>query len=191
MHILEWILIGLGLSMDAGAVSVCKGLAVGKAKPGQCLVAGAYFGGFQALMPAIGYALGSTFAGFIDRYDHWVTFILLALIGGNMLRESFSKEEECVNACFGPRAMLPLAVATSIDALAVGVSFSFYMNWVDLLLAVATIGMITLVVSAVAVRIGAAFGARYKHVAERVGGIILILMGTKMLLEGLGFWPFG
>lgn len=191
MNILEWALIGLGLSMDAAAVSVCKGLAAGRAKLGHCLLAGAYFGGFQALMPAVGYALGSTFANFIDTYDHWITFVLLAVIGGNMVRESFGKEEECACGSFAPMVMLPMAVATSIDALAVGVSFSFYMTWTELLLAVAIIGGITLVVSAAAVKLGSVFGARYKHVAERVGGIILILMGLKMLLEGLGYWPLG
>lgn len=190
MNVLEWILIGLGLSMDAAAVSICKGLAVKKVKGSQCLAAGVYFGGFQAMMPAIGYALGSTFTGFIDRYDHWVTFVLLALIGGNMLRESFDKDEETTCASFAPRTMLPLAVATSIDALAVGVSFSFYMSWLQMLVAVAIIGIITLIISALAVRLGAVFGARYKHVAERVGGCILILLGLKMLLDGLGVWPF-
>ncbi len=190
MNLLEWILIGLGLSMDAAAVSVCKGLAAGKAKNSQCLLAGLYFGGFQALMPAIGYALGRTFADLIDRYAHWVAFGLLLFIGGNMLRESFSKEENCQSCSFSPAAMLPLAVATSIDALAVGVSFSFYMDWLQLLLAVAVIGVITLVVSAVAVRLGSLFGAKNSHLAERVGGIILMLIGVKILLEGLGVLAF-
>ncbi len=190
MSIWEMILIALGLSMDAAAVSICKGLATGKVRLRHCLIAGGYFGGFQALMPAIGYALGSTFAHFIDRYDHWIAFVLLALIGGNMLRESFSKEEECANASFGFGAMLPMAIATSIDALAVGVSYALYLNWLQMLLAVLLIGVITFVVSAVAVRIGAAFGARFKKPAERLGGIILILLGLKFLLEGLAIWPF-
>ena len=124
MGIWELILIAIGLSMDAAAVSICKGLATGGVRLRHCLTAGAYFGLFQALMPSIGYALGSTFAHLIDRYDHWIAFILLALIGGNMLRETFGAEEEQSNASFGFAAMLPLAIATSIDALAVGVSFS-------------------------------------------------------------------
>ncbi|MBQ4613264.1 MAG: manganese efflux pump [Clostridia bacterium] len=188
MSFIELLLIGLGLSMDAAAVSICKGLAAGRAKARHCLIAGVYFGGFQALMPLIGYALGRTFADFINRYDHWVAFVLLVLIGGNMLRESFQKEEECCNACFGAAAMLPLAIATSIDALAVGVSYSFYLNWAQLWMAIAAIGVITFAVSAAAVKIGSVFGARYKTASERLGGIILILMGIKILLEGLGFW---
>lgn len=186
MNVWEWVLIGFSLSMDAAAVSICKGLAACRTTPKHCLIAGLYFGGFQALMPAVGYALGSTFAGFIDKYAGWVAFILLTLIGANMVRESFSKEEACVTDSFTPAAMLPLAVATSIDALAVGVSFSFYMTWLQLLAAVAVIGGITLVVAAVAVKLGSVFGAKYKHAAERLGGIILILLGIKFLLEALG-----
>ena len=188
MSFIELLLIGLGLSMDAAAVSICKGLAAGQAKSRHCLVAGAYFGGFQALMPLIGYALGRTFANYINRYDHWIAFILLVIIGGNMLRESFGKDEECTSACFSPAAMLPLAIATSIDALAVGVSYSFYLDWGELWLAIAAIGVITFIMSAIAVKLGSIFGARHKTFAERLGGVILILMGTKILLEGLGFW---
>ncbi len=188
MGIIELILIGLGLSMDAAAVSICKGLAAGQAKLRHCVTAGVYFGGFQALMPFIGYALGRTFADYINRYDHWIAFILLVIIGGNMLRESFGKEEECACANFGPSAMLPMAIATSIDALAVGVSYSFYLNWGQLWLAIGAIGVITFVMSAIAVKLGSVFGARHKTFAERLGGVILILMGTKILLEGLGFW---
>ena len=188
MSFIELLLIGLGLSMDAAAVSICKGLAAGQAKSRHCRVAGAYFGGFQALMPLIGYALGRTFANYINRYDHWIAFILLVIIGGNMLRESFGKDEECTSACFSPAAMLPLAIATSIDALAVGVSYSFYLDWGELWLAIAAIGVITFIMSAIAVKLGSIFGARHKTFAERLGGVILILMGTKILLEGLGFW---
>ena len=188
MSFIELLLIGIGLSMDAAAVSICKGLAAGDAKTRHCLIAGAYFGGFQALMPLIGYALGRTFADYINRYDHWIAFVLLVIIGGNMLRESFQKEEECGCGSFGPAAMLPLAVATSIDALAVGVSYSFYLDWGGLWVAIAAIGVITLIVSAVAVKLGSVFGARHKTFAERLGGCILILMGLKILLEGLGFW---
>ncbi|MBQ8683911.1 MAG: manganese efflux pump [Clostridia bacterium] len=191
MPVLDWILIGVALSMDAAAVSMCKGLATGRVKPRHCLVAGGYFGFFQGLMPAIGYCLGYTFAGFITRYAHWVAFILLALIGANMLRESFSDEEACQSCSFSPATMLPLAVATSIDALAVGVSFAVEgMTWMQMLTAVAIIGCITLVISAVAVWIGSLFGTGKSHVAERVGGTILVLIGLKILLEGLGCWPF-
>lgn len=184
MNILNVIMIGIGLAMDAAAVSLCKGLAVGRAKPRHCLIAGAYFGVFQGLMPAIGYALGRTFAEFINAFDHWVAFALLALIGVNMLWESFG-EEECQSCSFAPMVMLPMAVATSIDALAVGVTFSFDMSWLQLLVAVAMIAVITCVISAVAVRLGSLLGARYGKLAERAGGCVLMLMGLKILLEGL------
>ena len=190
MDIIETILIGIGLAMDACAVSICKGLAAGRARLSQCAVTGVWFGGFQMLMPTIGYFLGRTFADRIDKYDHWIAFILLALIGANMLRESFGKDEESTSASFGFAAMLPLAVATSIDALAVGVSFSFYLDRAGLLLAVGLIGAITFIISAVSVKLGSVFGARHKQIAERVGGCILILIGIKILLEGLGRWPF-
>ncbi len=188
MNILNVILIGIGLAMDAAAVSLCKGLAVGKAKLRHCLIAGAYFGVFQGAMPAIGYALGRTFADFINAFDHWVAFVLLALIGANMLKESFGEEEcgQCQSSSFAPAVMLPMAVATSIDALAVGVTFSFDMNGMELLLAVAIIAVITCAVSAAAVRLGSLLGARFGSFAERAGGIVLILMGVKILLEGLG-----
>ena len=187
MNLFNVLLIGIGLAMDAAAVSLCKGLAVGKAKMRHCVLAGAYFGVFQGLMPAIGYALGRTFAEFVNAFDHWVAFILLALIGANMLKESFEEEcGECQSASFAPAVMLPMAVATSIDALAVGVTFSFDMNWVELLMAVAIIAAVTFAISAVAVRLGSLLGARFGDWAERAGGIVLILMGVKILLEGLG-----
>ena len=188
MNVLNVLMIGIGLAMDAAAVSLCKGLAVGKAKLHHCLLAGAYFGVFQGVMPAIGYALGRTFADFINAFDHWVAFVLLALIGANMLKESFGEEEcgECQSASFAPAVMLPMAVATSIDALAVGVAFSFDMNWLELLMAVAIIAAVTLAISAVAVRLGSLLGAHFGSWAERAGGTVLILMGVKILLEGLG-----
>ena len=189
MNLFNVLLIGIGLAMDAAAVSLCKGLAVGKAKLHHCVIAGAYFGIFQGAMPAIGYALGRTFADFINAFDHWVAFVLLALIGANMLKESFEKEDaccECQSASFAPAIMLPMAVATSIDALAVGVTFSFDMGWLELLLAVAIIAAVTFVLSAVAVRLGSLLGDRFGSWAERAGGIVLILMGVKILLEGLG-----
>lgn len=190
MSIIELLLIGVGLAMDACAVSVCKGLAAGQVKPRHCLLAGVYFGGFQMLMPLIGYALGRSFSALIDAYDHWISFVLLALIGANMLRESFDRDNGPGNASFRPTVMLPLAVATSIDALAVGVSFSFYLSWGWLFIALGLIGGITFVLSAAAVKIGSVFGAKHKTAAERIGGGILILIGVKILLEGLGFWPF-
>lgn len=193
MSILQILLIGFGLSMDAAAVSICKGLATGGVKLRHCLTAGAYFGFFQALMPAIGYALGSTFAHLIDRYDHWIAFVLLALIGGNMLRESFSKEEETASASFGFAAMLPLAIATSIDALAVGITFACVplqliaaSELLNTLLGVCIIGLTTFAISCTGVKIGNVFGTRWKSKAEIAGGVILILIGVKILLEHFG-----
>ena len=185
MYILNAIMIGLGLAMDAAAVSMCKGLAVGRVRLRHCLTAGVYFGVFQGVMPAIGYALGHTFSTLIDSYACWVSFILLVLVGGNMLRESFGKEEECQSCSFAPAAMLPLAVATSIDAMVTGVSF-LDKPLGELLVSVAIIAAITLVVSAVAVWLGGLVGTRYGKLAERLGGCILILNGVKILLEGLG-----
>ena len=187
MDILNFAMIGLGLAMDAAAVSMCKGLAVCEVKPKHCLIAGAYFGIFQGVMPAIGYALGHTFSTLIDSYAYWVSFALLVLVGANMLRESFDKEEacECASASFAPRVMLPLAVATSIDAMVTGVSF-LAKPLPELLVAVAIIATITFVISALAVKLGSLVGDRYGTAAERLGGIILILIGVKILLEGLG-----
>lgn len=154
------------------------------------LLAGAYFGGFQALMPAIGYLLGVNFQSMIERFDHWIAFILLVLIGGNMIKESCDCAEE-IDCSFGFKAMLPLAIATSIDALAVGVTFAFLQ--VSIIPAVLFIGVTTFVFSALGIRLGNIFGAKYKTKAERLGGIVLILMGTKILLEHLGVldWFFG
>ncbi len=189
MDILNFVMIGLGLAMDAAAVSMCKGLAVGKVKLNHCLIAGAYFGVFQGVMPAIGYALGRTFSTLIDQYAYWVSFALLVLVGVNMLRESFGEEEECTcqSCSFAPRVMLPLAVATSIDAMVTGVSF-LDKPLPELLVAVAIIAVITFVISAVAVWMGSKVGDKYGTAAERAGGIILILIGVKILLEGLGVW---
>ncbi len=191
MNPMELIGIAFGLSMDAAAVSMCKGLAAGRVTAKHSLVAGVYFGGFQGLMPLVGYILGRFFTDNFDikAYAPWVTFILLTLIGGNMLRESFGKYEDgCSNASFSPSAMLPLAVATSIDALATGVSYSFELSWGEMWLAIAAIGVITLVVSAIAVKLGSLFGVKYKTFAERLGGCVLIFIGIKMLLEGIGWW---
>lgn len=189
MDIIYIALIGVSLAMDAAAVSLCKGLAVGKTRLSHCALAGGYFGLFQGLMPAIGFALGCTFAGLINAFDHWVVFVLLVLIGANMLKESFEEDEdecECQSKSFAFKVMLPLAVATSIDALAVGVTFSFDLTWLEMLVAVSIIAVITFAISAVAVRLGSLLGARYGSFAERLGGCVLILLGIKILLEGLG-----
>ena len=185
MGFFELFLIAVGLSMDAFAVAICKGLSVRKLKLSHMLITGAYFGVFQAIMPLIGYYLGQTFESYITSFDHWIAFVLLSLIGANMIRESFSKEEEEQNASFSFKTMLPLAVATSIDALAVGVTFGL-MQGVNIFSAVGLIGCTTLVLSFIGVKIGNVFGSKYKSKAELVGGIILILMGIKILLEHLG-----
>lgn len=183
MSVWELFVIAVGLSMDAFAVSVCKGLAAGRVRPRHTLTAGVYFGGFQALMPLIGYLLGVQFQTLIAAFDHWIAFILLGLIGGNMIRES-RQEAEALDCDFSFRAMLPLAVATSIDALAVGVSFAFLR--VEILPAVCFIGLVTFILSAAGVKVGSAFGARYKSGAELAGGLVLVGMGVKILLEHLG-----
>ena len=180
---IEIFLIGVGLSMDAFAVSICKGLSLGKIKVKHMLIAGLWFGGFQALMPLIGYFLGSFFADMITKYSHWIAFILLLFIGGNMIKESFD-EEENVNADMGVKNMFLLAVATSIDALAVGVSLAFLK--VNIIPAVSFIGRITFVCSAAGVKIGSIFGDKYRSKAGLCGGIILILIGVKILLDGMG-----
>ena len=184
MGLLELFILAIGLSMDAFAVSICKGLSLGKIKIRHMCIAGAWFGGFQALMPAIGYYLGSFFSEIITKYDHWVAFILLLLIGGNMIKESFDRDEDCADPSMTARSMFLLAVATSIDALAVGVTFAFLD--VRILPAVCFIGSVTFVCSAVGVKIGSIFGTRYKSRAELAGGVVLVCIGLKILLEGLG-----
>lgn len=189
MSISELLLIAVGLSMDAFAVSICKGLATKKVGVKHMLIVGLWFGGFQALMPLIGYFLGSTFEEYITRFDHWVAFVLLAIIGGNMIREALSGEEEKANDSLGVREMLTLAVATSIDALAVGVTFAL-LPGVNIAAAVSFIGVITFVISAAGIKVGNAFGAKFKSKAELAGGVILILIGLKILLEHLGVINF-
>ena len=188
MGLIEVCFIAVGLSMDAFAVSICKGLACREQNLRNNLLAGLYFGGFQGLMPAIGWLLGVRFSDAITSIDHWIAFVLLSFIGGSMIRESRSgAEEEELDASFGFRAMLPLAVATSIDALAVGVSFAFLgMTGREILGAAALIGAVTFVLSAVGVRVGSVFGSRFKSRAELCGGVILIFIGLKILLEHLG-----
>ena len=189
MGIGELVLLAIGLSMDAFAVSICKGLAMKKATLQSQAICGAWFGGFQALMPLIGFFLGTLFAVAIEAVDHWVAFILLGIIGINMLREAFTKDgcEECgENADMGFKTMLVMAVATSIDALAVGISLAMAGD-VNIWLAVALIGVITFTLSAVGVKVGNVFGSRFEKKAEAAGGMILILLGLKILLEHLGF----
>ena len=183
MSLWELFVIAVGLSMDAFAVSVCKGLSVQKVKPKHYLIVAAYFGGFQALMPLLGYLLGVRFEAMVANVDHWIAFVLLGLIGANMVRESRAGEEK-LDDSFTVSTMLILAVATSIDALAVGVSLAFLK--VNIIPAVSFIGCITFVCSAAGVKIGSIFGDKYRSKAGLCGGIILILIGVKILLDGMG-----
>ena len=187
MSLTELFIIAVGLSMDAFAVAICKGLSVKKAGIKEMGKAGLWFGGFQALMPAIGYFLGSTFESYITKFDHWIAFVLLAIIGSNMIKESFDKCEECKDASLSFKTMLVMAIATSIDALAVGVSFAFTDFEPDWFVYIAfiLIGVITFTLSSIGVKIGNIFGTKYKSKAEFAGGLILILLGLKILLEGL------
>ncbi|MBQ8028609.1 MAG: manganese efflux pump [Clostridia bacterium] len=189
MGISELFLVAVGLSMDAFAVAVCKGLSVSKLSFKHYLLVGAWFGGFQGLMPFLGYLLGSTFEKYIVSFDHWVAFLLLGFIGANMIKEGFSKEEEKKDDSFSFKTMFVLAVATSIDALAVGVTFALLPD-VNITAAVLFIGIITFVLSAVGIKVGNIFGVKYKGKAEIAGGVILVLMGTKILLEHLGVINF-
>lgn len=182
MSILELCIISIGLAMDAFAVAICKGLSVKKLNFKHMLIVGGYFGLFQGLMPVIGYLLSVGFESYIVAIDHWVAFILLGLIGANMIKESLS-DDETIDCSFTLKAMLPLAIATSIDALAVGVTFAF-LN-VNIILAVSLIGIITFVLSMIGVKVGNVFGEKFKNKAEFIGGVILILMGLKILLEHL------
>ncbi len=188
MSLAELFITAVGLSMDAFAVAVCKGLAVKKAGIKQMLLAGLWFGGFQALMPALGYLFGSTLREYVEAFDHWIAFILLGLIGFNMIKEAVSeKEEEGSSASMAIKEMFTLAVATSIDALIIGIGYAFLpKGTVNIVAAVAFIGVITLVLSAIGIKIGNVFGMKFKKKAEITGGVILILMGAKILLEHLG-----
>ena len=190
MGIIEMLMLAIGLSMDAFAVSICKGLCMKKATLKSQAICGAWFGGFQGLMPLIGFFLGTLFAEAIQAFDHWVAFVLLGIIGVNMLKEAFSKET--VDSCdisgeadLSVKTMFVMAVATSIDALAVGISLAMAGN-VNIWLAVALIGVTTFVLSAVGVKVGNVFGSRYEKKAQFCGGAILILLGLKILLEHLG-----
>lgn len=182
MTLVEILIIAVGVSMDAFAVSICKGLSVSRLRLRNVLSVALWFGGFQALMPLIGYFLGVSFADFVSSVDHWIAFVLLGIIGGNMIREAFGKDDdEHSDSDFSFRTMLALAIATSIDALAIGVSFAFLK--VNIWEAVIMIGLITGAFSAAGIFVGNFFGSRYKSKAEFLGGLILIVMGLKILLE--------
>ena len=192
MSIFEIVLLAVALSMDAFAVAICKGLATEKANLKHMIVVGAWFGFFQALMPFIGCTLGAAFLSYIEAFDHWIAFLLLGLIGTNMIREALSKDDECECECdgsdasFAPRVMLTMAIATSIDALAAGVGMSVDLSGMrQILFAVLSIGVITFTLSAIGVKIGNVFGAKYKFVAELSGGVVLVGMGLKILIEHL------
>ena len=187
MSLWELFIIAVGLSMDACAVSICKGLSVQKVTFRHAATCGGYFGAFQALMPVIGFVLGVQFRSLITGIDHWIALVLLGLIGVNMIREALSGEEEEVNCSFCFRAMLPLAIATSIDALAVGVTFAAMDIGSKIVFAVIFIGVVTFLLSAIGVKIGNLFGMKFKSNAELFGGIVLVLMGLKIFLEDLGY----
>ena len=186
MSVLEILILAIGLSMDAFAVSICKGLAVKRIDMGKAGIVGLWFGGFQALMPMIGYFLGSRFSNAIQSVDHWVAFILLSLIGANMIREAMSKDEDAGrdSGSLSFKIMLMLAVATSIDALAAGITFAFLD--VDIALAAGMIGCTTCIISMAGAKVGSVFGTKYKSKAEMTGGAMLILLGLKILLEHTG-----
>ena len=179
----ELFLIAVGLSMDALAISICKGLSVEKIKKKHMIITGLWFGGSQAVMPVIGYFLGTSFQTFVESIDHWIGFILLTIIGINMIKES-REEVEKLDASFAANVMFPLAIADSIDALAAGVTFAFME--IHIVSAVLLIGITTFVLSALGVKIGSKFGERYKSKAEVLGGVILIIMGTSILIQDLG-----
>ncbi|MBR5563408.1 MAG: manganese efflux pump [Bacteroidales bacterium] len=181
MIFVELLIIAIGVSMDAFAVSISKGLSTPNLKPKNALTAALWFGGFQALMPIIGYYLGVSFADLVASVDHWIAFVLLGIIGGNMIKESFDKDSSDMDVDYSVKAMFPLAIATSIDALAIGVSMAFL--GVKIWSAVLLIGITTGLFSFVGVYIGKFFGCRYKSKAEFVGGFILLAMGLKILLE--------
>ncbi len=186
MGYIELLIVAVGLSMDAFAVSVCKGLATRRVTLGHAATAGLWFGGFQALMPLLGWLVGMRFHTFITSLDHWIAFGLLGLLGLNMIRESRGEDgEEAVEDSFAPGAMFPMALATSIDALTVGITFAF-LQVDNIVLAVSMIGVVTFLFSAVGVKAGAVVGRRGKSRAELLGGLVLVLMGVKILLEHLG-----
>lgn len=188
MGFAELFVLAVGLSMDAFAVSICKGLSIRALMPRHAIIVGLWFGAFQALMPAVGWLLGAAFADMITAVDHWIAFGLLAFIGGGMIWDAVHQDEEACDPSLAPLTMLLLAVATSIDALAVGITFAFLR--VDILPAVTLIGVCTFLISAAGVKVGNVFGARYKSRAEVAGGAVLVLIGLKILLEHLELLPF-
>lgn len=188
MGILEIILLGIGLAMDAFAVSICKGLSMKRMNWKNAIIIAFYFGVFQAIMPVIGYFLGTTFENFVTAVDHWIAFILLSFIGGNMIKESFNSEDEDKNDRVDFKTMIVLAIATSIDALAVGITFAFFD--VNVIVAVSIIGVITFFISLLGVKVGNKFGDKYQNKAELMGGILLVLLGIKILVEHLNIIHF-
>ena len=185
---IEIFLIGVGLSMDAFAVSICKGLSMKMIKKRDVFIIALFFGGFQALMPFIGWFLGKGFESYITSIDHWIAFILLVGIGINMVKEAFNKESENRNDNVDVKTMLVLSIATSIDALAIGITFACLK--IHIVMPVITIGLITFIISVIGVKIGNRFGDKYEKKAEIMGGVILILLGIKILLEHLGIINF-
>ncbi len=185
MGIIEILLISISLAMDAFAVSICKGVSMKKMNWKKAIIIGLYFGGFQMLMPIIGYMLGKGFENVVASIDHWIAFILLAGIGANMIKEAFSDESDKVNDNIDVKTMILLAIATSIDALAVGITFAFLK--VNLILAISLIGIVAFTLSVIGTKIGNRFGDKYGNKACLVGGVILILMGIKILIEHLFF----
>ena len=186
MSVLEIALIGIGLAMDAFAVSICKGLAMKKMSYQKAIIIALFFGGFQALMPALGYVLGTAFAAKIAAIDHWIAFILLGLIGINMIKEALGKgDDECLDDDLHLGDLIMLSIATSVDALAVGITFAFFN--VSIVLSTSIIGIITFIICVIGVKVGNVFGEKYKSRAELTGGIILIIMGCKILLDHLFF----
>ncbi len=188
MGVIELLFISIGLAMDAFAVSICKGLSMKAFNIKKGIIIGLYFGFFQSIMPFIGYLLGISFEKYITSIDHWIAFILLFIIGFNMIRESFNKDEKSIDDKIDFKTMIPFSIATSIDALTIGITFSFFK--VNILLAVLLIGFITFIISFIGVRIGYVFGNKHEKNAQIVGGIILILMGLKILLEHVGILIF-
>lgn len=184
MEITSILLIGIGLAMDAFAVAICKGLSMKKLEWKKAIIIALYFGIFQAVMPVIGYFLGTSFESLVTQIDHWIAFILLGIIGMNMIKEAFDKCCENANDKVDFKTMIVLAIATSIDALAIGITFAFLKT--NITLAAIIIGIVTFVLSLMGVKIGNKFGNKYQKKAEIFGGIILILIGTKILLEHLG-----
>ncbi len=183
MNTIDLILLSVALAMDAFAVALCKGLAIRDLNLKKCLTVGLWFGAFQGGMPLIGFLLGVNFSEYIQAYDHWIAFVLLGLIGGNMIKEAFSNEEDKEDDSLNFKSMIVLSIATSIDALAVGVTFAFLQ--VNIVIAVLSIGIITFTLSAIGVKLGSIFGYKFKSKAEIFGGVVLIIIGTKILLEHL------